>query len=82
MALNWQEPPARARRGRSSPFDEIAAELRANPKRWALVKHYDKPSSAAGYGSHINGAGTAAFPAGEFEAVSRGGDLYVRYTGE
>ena len=81
MALNWQEPPARARRGHS-PFDEIAAELRTNPKRWALVRHYDNPDSAAGYASMINRAGTAAFPAGEFEAVSRGGDLYVRYTGE
>ena len=89
--IEWEDPPvSKAGRadGRSHKHEEIAAELKANPGKWAKTFTGVSPS----YTSNIkNGLLKAYLPVGTFEAVSRNtyrnddgllrGDIYVRYIG-
>lgn len=81
VAINWEEPPAAAKRGRPSnePWDVIAQALRDNPNRWALIGR-DKPAS---YGSSLKRRGDF-----EIRRVSAGlgykagyCDVYARFVG-
>ena len=80
--MKWQEPPGGSK-GRSQILLTEAAELRANPKRWALIITRPTDKSASQFAFRIrNGLNAAWRPAGTFEAVSRGCDVYARYVGD
>ena len=80
--MKWQEPPGGSK-GRSQILLTEAAELRANPKRWALLTTAVSRPSAAQTALRIrNGLNAAWRPAGTFEAVSRKCDVYARYVGD
>lgn len=80
-AFKWQDPPAAAMRKGAGKHAAIAAELRANPGRWALVLEGNSNSHA------INKGLIACYlPAGSFESVARRradgkSDTYARYIG-
>lgn len=85
--IDWTSPPPPKQRGRpkGSKWDALAAELKANPGRWARIGE-DIPTSIV---SVINHGDRLCFqPAGAFEAVTRNhtsrwqADVYVRYVGE
>jgi hypothetical protein len=90
--LRWEEPPPPKRRtgpresGGHSRFASLAAELRANPGRWAVI--YDGPKQhASGMATHIRMGHVICFsPCGDFDAVSRQhgdrGLVYARYVGD
>lgn len=78
--LVWEEPPARIQR---SPYDEIAAALRTNPGRWAVIHTLPLTDKKAAWrrASAINQgkpAGLRPTLAGQFEAVARTTDTDVR----
>ena len=83
-ALVWQDPP-RAMGSHSVRHDEIAAALRANPGRWALVLERVAISNA---GNISAGKIKAYAPAGSFQGTVRKRpdgdryDVYARYVGE
>ena len=89
--LEWAEPPADARHApRQTKWSRIAAELRANPGKWAKVQ---TGVSSAAVVTRINHGIAAGFvPAGAFQGRStfagfdeRGVglfDVYARFVGE
>jgi hypothetical protein len=85
MAITWEEPPEDARRkGNGADWFEIAAELRSNPNRWALVREDAAPSAAR----QIKKGLVGGMVEGEFEArtVTSGqkngrAKIYARYVG-
>ena len=92
--MKWEDPPLRNRIMPSErAFEREAAELKAHPKRWALVTIIptDRLKSGTGTASAMRRGQYASFrPAGAFEAVSRqvtdeNGDevvkIYARYVG-
>jgi hypothetical protein len=81
--IAWQNPP-RSGRGK---WNAVAAQLKANPNRWALIE----TNAATSHVHAINAGQIIAFqPAGTFQARSIGVDrnknrareLYARYIGE
>ncbi|RKR92848.1 hypothetical protein BDK92_7330 [Micromonospora pisi] len=67
--LRWEDPPSAAQT-KEARWAPIAAELRANPNRWACI-HEGDSTEASGLVAYIKkGAGPFA-PAGEFEVCSR-----------
>jgi hypothetical protein len=83
MEITWEAPTERAKPGPKGQYDEFAAQLRANPGRWAKIG--EAPTSLA---RNIK-AGSGAFsPEGAFEAVTRNADksgnradIYARFVG-
>lgn len=83
--LTWEEPPVKGRNRNN--WDAIAASLKANPNRWAVVAE----NVSASTGTHIrHGRLTAFAPEGTFEArvsgakADNGGradKIYARYVG-
>lgn len=83
--LTWEEPPVKGRNRHD--WDSIAASLKANPNKWAVVAE----DVSASTGTHIrHGRLTAFAPKGAFEArVSgakadnngRADKIYARYVG-
>lgn len=83
--LTWEEPPVKGRNRNN--WDAIAASLKANPNRWAVVAE----NVSASTGTHIrHGRLTAFAPEGTFEArvagakAENGGradKIYARYVG-
>lgn len=80
-------PPDMAPRRRTK-YEDIAAQLRKNPRRWALIRddcEVRKTAQETGY--HIQNGKTLAFrPAGAFEAravTSEAGvhQVWARYIG-
>lgn len=69
--------------GRSRELAWFAEQLRKQPGKWAVL-----PGNRKHYGNQIKSGKLKAFPAGEFDAVSRrplDGDIaltYVRFIGE
>jgi hypothetical protein len=59
---------------------QFAADVRANPDRWALYPNTIGPRSGSALVRYIS-SGQGAFSGGGFEAAVRAGVLYVRYTG-
>ena len=88
-ALRWEDPPAHRRTGPRKPGQDwipIAAALRANPGRWAIVNVESNRSDAAQTANRISSGRIQSFyPVGRFEAVARTVDgecrVYARYTG-
>lgn len=82
MADFVDELPPATGKANNRDLKEFAAELRANPGRWAK---YPRPlatlSSASMTGSLIRNGRMASFSDGPFEAEARLGRLYVRYPG-
>ena len=84
-AVTWQDPPPK-RLGTHKRVltDEQEAALRADPKRWALIRQYDKAGSATSTAYTIK-KGKSSLVAAEWEATARRNDrgsaLYVRYLG-
>lgn len=84
--LRWEDPPATGYADPRDSFDShaVAADLRAHPDRWGLIR-----ISPGSYGLawHVRtGRQLSAFrPAGSFEAVARstpaGIATYARYVG-
>ena len=89
--ISWETPPPsnRGRREgnpRPSMLDHLAAELRARPRRWAVVFEGNQVRAGSTRNS-INGGLTTAFsPAGSFEAcvrTDRGKTrVFARFVGE
>lgn len=77
MTLEWKNPPPKA--GRTTDWDAIANELRDHPGTWALVS--TRPKSAGQVASALRNGHYAGFVKGEFEAKSRGTEVYARYIG-
>lgn len=85
-AVTWAEPPPRSLGGGGSPakYLELAAELKANPGKWAVLRMYDTPARAYSAANHVRIGGLVGFEDGGFEAVGRRnedgtGTAYVRY---
>ena len=79
------ELPGSRAHGRSnvSALIDFADALRANPGRWA--KHpttFGNESTARNTSSVIRRDRSATFPAKEFDAETRNGQVYVRYVGD
>jgi hypothetical protein len=92
--IRW-ESPGPARNGPQhehdaprSSFDEIASELRANPKRPAVIAEYKTKGTASSLARYVRMGGMGCFyPAGDFEACSRRQlsgiySVYAWYTGD
>ena len=85
MSLVWQDPPEShtGRPGAPRRWVEEAAELRAHPKRWALIKTMPEGSNARSFATQARRGDKAAFlPIGAWEFRVTGGDVYARYLGE
>ena len=74
VELKWQDPPPR-RQGEYW-LEKTVAELRANPGRWALVRHYDKHTSANNSYQRLKAAGCEAT---QRRTPDGGADLYARW---
>lgn len=88
--IRWEEPPPDGNRGMKAPkrskyWQDVAAQLRERPGRWALVLEGDF-NAAGGIAGMIKAGRLAAFrPAGEFQALTRtvgSCSVYARYVGE
>lgn len=76
--IEWvDEPPFAVHRKAQAEF---AKKLRAYPGRWAIYPMASSKESARAAASRISRGRIAAFAEG-FEAVTRRGVVYVRYTG-
>lgn len=60
---------------------DFAAELRARPGEWARWPKVLTENTLRVLPTQINKGRYVSFPAGEFEAATRDGIVYVRYTG-
>lgn len=90
--IRWENPPP-SRTGspgpkpRPSMYVAVAAELRANPQRWALVFEGGSKSATSLANQFRRGRTGAFLPVGAFEIASRmgdgiaGGRIYARYVG-
>lgn len=91
-ALKWETPPAAERRGSNGDqYQAEAAELRAHPGQWAVLKEFTGDgsgarSSAWRLASRVKKGEVPAFaPAGTFDAVTRTNGhskVYVRFAGD
>jgi hypothetical protein len=80
--VKWQEPAIITGGEKRIRWTEEAAQLRENPKRWAVVYTKPTPTGAAQMANHVRTGTLRAFrPAGSFEAAARGCEVYVRYIG-
>jgi hypothetical protein len=89
----WQDPPdpRHNRAGQPRKWEARLLSLMEQPKRWALLLHFDGPTTASSTASFLrrpNGSkGACITPPGKWEYISRlspdrkGSDLYARYLG-
>jgi hypothetical protein len=83
--LRWADPPATARQSRNSDrYAAEAAELKANPGKWAVLMEAKTRSSAYSVKRGVEKATYPAFsPAGTYEAKTVTANdvtsVYVRY---
>lgn len=84
----WEEPPEGRGKYQRGPLveDDVLAELRSHPKRWARVKSYASKSGASAVASKVRKGLVTELPATEWESTARvqgkGSALYLRYVGE
>lgn len=82
--LYWTDPPKR--KLRKHQWAEIAAELRARPGRWAIVRTGPATQLSTNATAIKQGAHSAFRPGGTFDACTRWNgyqtDLYARYIGD
>jgi hypothetical protein len=83
--LRWADPPATARQSRNPDrYAAEAAELKANPGKWAVLTEAKTRSAAYSVKRGVEKATYPAFsPAGTYEAKTVSADgstaVYVRY---
>lgn len=93
MSLKWEDPPAPVKRtktgGRKVRYTDEAAELRANPGKWALLEDLEPrpgytPAGRSGYWvTNLRRGYYKAFPKDEpWEFRSVEGRVYARYMGD
>lgn len=96
-AVNWEDPPDTASRpGKRSggKFGVLAAQLRANPGKTAIIKNFRSPEAARNFAGQVErgrrkGFGLLDAKGGEteapggFEAYSepKGTDVWVQFVG-
>ena len=88
----WKRPPRQLRRigVRRYRGARVAAQLRMHPGEWALIGTFASDSTAASRASQIRRAYRSAStkadspwaPAGSFEAVADGCEVYARFMGD
>lgn len=79
--MKWEDPPSIGTRYEKNAYEDEAAELRAHPKRWGLIREFpvkDEVTKNSNQGRHVsNGIKTGKYvafrPKGSFEAISRAG---------
>jgi hypothetical protein len=83
--VKFQDPPPAKTGPHAGGWFQIAAELKARPGEWAIVRE----NVTSNISTYIRRGGSAAFvPAGSFEATARRNgtpgrvDIYARYVGE
>ncbi len=89
--MEWKDPPRRATAGPQGRWSEEAAELKANPGRWALLVTFGGTENnhlARAMAANIKSGRYASFrPHGHFEAISAATakgtstEVYARYIG-
>jgi hypothetical protein len=63
-------------------WENEAAELRANPGRWARIFTSKTHQGALQFAKYVRDGARVAFrPPGTFDAVARGNDVWIRYIG-
>lgn len=89
----WQDPPASGanRAGQPRKWERLLAPLMDQPKRWALVRHFEGMTSASSAATVLrrpnSERGACKTPPGRWEFTTRatpdkkGSDLYARYLG-
>lgn len=90
MDIVWEQPPEELvqRSGRGpGHYVEFALALRERPNEWALLPGLRNgnprtESSGKGTAQNIRRGKVHGFNRGEYEAVSTGGKVWVRFTGE
>jgi len=78
QVLSWEEPPVR-RSGRAFAFPVDA--LKAKKNQWAKISTHASASSAGSRAGGLKGTLETRGLTG-FEVISRGGDVFARYTGK
>lgn len=85
--IRWEEPPAQVKQ---TANHKAAETLKANPKKWALIKE-GIPNGSITAGNIRNGKIKAFEPKGAFEATSRAAgekngkpvfNIHARYMGK
>ena len=77
--MKWEDPSVTPRVYNSNRWRDEAAELRANPGRWALLTQTEG-NKARNLVVQIKMGRLQAFrPAGTFEATARAGSVYARF---
>lgn len=94
--MKWEDPPDSGNRWRGPAYAKEAADLKAHPLQWGIVRSYPADHAhdykARSTAHEIKKGKYIAFrPAGAFDAVSRKGvdddgkevvNVYARYLGE
>lgn len=79
--LLWENPPTLNQR--PGKYSGLAAALRENPSKWAMVRQCPTHKTAAGFAQNIRSGKFVDFRDGNYEAVVRTVDgsarVYVRY---
>lgn len=81
--VKWEDPPPKRQSGRpvgTGKFESIAASLKANPNRWALVQEGVKPGCVRNW--RRRGFETGIRTAGTDQNGSRIFNIYARYNEE
>lgn len=87
MEITWEDPPAAAVRaqGRAGKYRAFAEALRDHEGKWALLPASEgeerSDKGAQNTAQNIRRGVIKGFTKDEFEAVSDGGKVYVRFTG-
>ena len=89
--MEWKDPPKRVTAGRHGKWREEAAELKANPGKWALLTTFggrENNHNARTMAANVKSGRYASFrPRGHFEATSAitadgtATEVYARYIG-
>jgi len=84
--LKWQDPPTVVKQSERVSRLALAAQLRSNPGKWALISAHATKGAAVTLACDVRKAyGPGFAPAGTFEAttVQNGNDwdVYARYIG-
>jgi hypothetical protein len=81
MTLEFvEELPKSARSYHSSAYEQEATELKDNPGLWAVVKVFEKNPNASAFAFSVRNGKLKSFqPAGDFQARTRGGEVWARF---
>ncbi|QPR39542.1 hypothetical protein [Brevibacterium casei] len=81
MTVKFGTPPPKLTQ--ASKYRDDADTLRAHPGEWAQLNlDHLKPASRVKYSNSINSGKLQDFPRGDFEAMTRRGEVWVRYVGK